>query len=129
MADWRADALVDVSHLAEEPGSRMPWGQLDAEINRQVDVFDLWDGRSAFVMDYRVEWLVRNHVAILHLDDERLGLLGLCACLTRVGGGTIVLGFILGGRLYRVRSFEEFWERRYLDTLRQQDQDDSSNGP
>jgi hypothetical protein len=69
-------------------------------------------------MDYRVEWLVTNHIALLHLDNERLGLGDLRACLARLRGQVVILGFSLRGRLYRVRSFEEFWETRYLDTLR-----------
>jgi hypothetical protein len=116
MAQWRADAVVDASALSEEPGGRLSWGQLYAEVDRQVDVVDLWDGRSRVVMDYRIEWLVTNHIAVLHLDNERLGLMDLHACLARIRGQAVILGC----RLYRVRSFEEFWEKRYLDTLRQE---------
>ncbi|HJT76693.1 MAG TPA: hypothetical protein VJ739_05780 [Gemmataceae bacterium] len=119
MAQWRADSIVDSSNLSEEPACRISWGQLYAEIDRQADVVDLWDGSSAFVMDYRVEWLVTNHIALLHLDTERLGLGDLRACFARVRGQAVILGFMLGGRLYRVRSFEELWER-YLDTLQQE---------
>ena len=119
MDRWLVAALVDTSHLSEEAGCRVSWGQLYADINRQVDVVDLWDGRASFVMDYRIEWLVTNHIALLHLDNERLGLGDLRACIARIRGQAVILGFMLGGRLYRVRSFEELWER-YLDALRQE---------
>src|ERR1700687_5784296 len=105
MDRWLAATLVDASELSEEPGCRMSWGQLNADINRQVEVFVFWDGRASYVMDYRIEWLVTNHIALLHLDNERLGLSDLRACLARIRGQTVILGFMLGGRLYRVRSF------------------------
>jgi len=124
MAQWRAAAVVDTSVLSEEPGCPISWGQLYAELDRQVDVVDLWDGRSSFVMDYRIEWLVTNQIALLHLDNERLGLGDLRACLARIRGQAVVLGFMLGGRLFRVRSFEDFWEKRYLDTLRQEGEEE-----
>jgi hypothetical protein len=123
VAQWRADSSVDSSGLSEEPACRVSWAQLYAEIDRQADVVDLWDGRSAFVMDYRVEWLVTNHIALLHLDTERLGLGDLCACFARMRGQAVILGFRLEGRLYRVRSFEQLWER-YLDTVRQRGEEE-----
>jgi len=123
MARWCAAAVVDTSDLAEEPGCRMTWGQLYADLDRQIDVVDLWDGKAGHVMDYRIEWLVTNHIALLYLDNEPLGVGDLRACLARRRRQAVVLGFMLGGRLYRVRSFEEFWEKRYLDMIRQAEED------
>lgn len=123
MARWSAVAVVDTSFLSEEPGCRVSWGRLHAELDRQVDVVDLWDGRASYVMDCRIEWLVTNHIALLHLDNDRLGLGELRACLAWIRGRATLVGFMLAGRLYRVRSFEELWER-YLDTVQQEGEED-----